>query len=46
MPPASAVNNNNAAVQAAAAERAEKLRGSLKGFILADRQRRQEGNKH
>ncbi|XP_064540277.1 uncharacterized protein LOC135429752 isoform X2 [Drosophila montana] len=42
MPPASAVNNNNAAVQAAAAERAEKLRGSLKGFILADRQRRQE----
>lgn len=46
MPPASAVNNNNAAVQAAAAERAEKLRGSLKGFILADRQRRQEGNPH
>ncbi|EDW57280.2 G protein pathway suppressor 2 isoform X3 [Drosophila virilis] len=42
MPPASAVNNNNAAVQAAAAERAEKLRGSLKGFILADRKRRQE----
>ncbi|KAH8416156.1 hypothetical protein KR222_009508 [Zaprionus bogoriensis] len=42
MPPASAVNNNNAAVQAAAAERAEKLRGSLKGIILADRKRRQE----
>ncbi|XP_068147102.1 LOW QUALITY PROTEIN: mediator of RNA polymerase II transcription subunit 12 [Drosophila tropicalis] len=42
MPPASAVNNNNAAAQAAKAERAEKLRGALKGFIVADRQRRQE----
>ncbi|KAH8304279.1 G protein pathway suppressor 2 isoform X1 [Drosophila kikkawai] len=42
MPPASAVNNSNAAAQAAKAERAEKLRGALKGFIVADRQRRQE----
>ncbi|KAH8299671.1 hypothetical protein KR044_004450 [Drosophila immigrans] len=42
MPPASAVNSNSAAAQAAALERAEKLRGSLKGFILADRQRKQE----
>ncbi|KAH8372649.1 hypothetical protein KR009_001909 [Drosophila setifemur] len=42
MPPASAVNNSNAAAQAARAERAEKLRGALKGIIVADRQRRQE----
>ncbi|KAH8267077.1 hypothetical protein KR018_001715 [Drosophila ironensis] len=42
MPPASAVNNSNAAAQAAKAERAEKLRGALKGYIVADRQRRQE----
>ncbi|XP_052841794.1 G protein pathway suppressor 2 isoform X1 [Drosophila gunungcola] len=42
MPPASAVNNSNAAAQAAKAERAEKLRGALKGFIVSDRQRRQE----
>ncbi|XP_034652643.1 G protein pathway suppressor 2 isoform X2 [Drosophila subobscura] len=42
MPPASAVNSNNAAAQAAKAERAEKLRGALRTFIVADRQRRQE----
>ncbi|XP_030384330.1 trithorax group protein osa isoform X2 [Scaptodrosophila lebanonensis] len=44
MPPASAVNNNanNAAVQAAKAERAEKLRGALRGFIIDERHRRQE----
>ncbi|XP_033233934.1 G protein pathway suppressor 2 isoform X4 [Drosophila pseudoobscura] len=41
MPPASAVNSNNAAAQAAKAERAEKLRGALRKFIVADRQRRQ-----